>query len=65
MSQHTEGYRVGSLKERVDLSRGPGTQGTISSFFNCEGATLSGVEFELVGSGYRVSLIKRKFVSGK
>ena len=32
--------------------------------FNCEGTTLSGVEFELVGIGYRVSLVKRRFVSG-
>ena len=33
--------------------------------FNCEGTTMSGVEFELVGVGYRVSLVKRRFVSGK
>ena len=26
---------------------------------------MSGVEFELVGVGYRVSLVKRRFVSGK
>ena len=32
--------------------------------FNCEGTTMSGVEFELVGLGYRVSLVKRRFVSG-
>ena len=39
-------------------------QGTIAAQFNCEGTTLSGVEFELSGSGYRVSLVKRRFVSG-
>lgn len=65
LSQHSEGNGVGSLKARVELENGPGTQGTIFTQFNCEGTTLSGVEFELVGSGYRLSLVKRRFVSGK
>ncbi|XP_066585065.1 F-BAR domain only protein 2 isoform X2 [Prorops nasuta] len=65
LSQHSEGNGVGSLKARVELERGPGTQGTIFTQFNCEGTTLSGVEFELVGPGYRLSLVKRRFVSGK
>ncbi|XP_029677975.1 F-BAR domain only protein 2 isoform X8 [Formica exsecta] len=65
LSQHSEGNGVGSLKARVELERGPGSQGTIFTQFNCEGTTLSGVEFELIGSGYRLSLVKRKFVSGK
>ncbi|EGI63487.1 FCH domain only protein 2 [Acromyrmex echinatior] len=65
LSQHSEGNGVGSLKARVELERGPGNQGTIFTQFNCEGTTLSGVEFELIGSGYRLSLVKRKFVSGK
>ncbi|KYM88642.1 FCH domain only protein 2 [Atta colombica] len=64
LSQHSEGNGVGSLKARVELERGPGNQGTIFTQFNCEGTTLSGVEFELIGSGYRLSLVKRKFVSG-
>ncbi|XP_020292436.1 F-BAR domain only protein 2 isoform X6 [Pseudomyrmex gracilis] len=65
LSQHSESNGVGSLKARVELERGPGNQGTIFTQFNCEGTTLSGVEFELIGSGYRLSLVKRKFVSGK
>ncbi|XP_076668821.1 F-BAR domain only protein 2 isoform X6 [Andrena cerasifolii] len=65
LSQHSEGNGVGSLKARVELAHGPGNQGTIFTQFNCEGTTLSGVEFELVGSGYRLSLVKRRFVSGK
>jgi len=56
---------IGSIRARFQLSEGPGSQGTIAAQFNCEGTTLSGVEFELVGSGYRVSLVKRRFVSGK
>lgn len=32
--------------------------------FSIEGTTLSGINFELVGSGYRMSLLKRRVVSG-
>ena len=56
---------VGSLRGRFELESGPGSQGTIAAQFNCEGTTLSGVEFELVGPGYRLSLVKKRFVSGK
>ncbi|KAF7994186.1 hypothetical protein HCN44_011455 [Aphidius gifuensis] len=65
LSQHSESNGVGSLKARIELENGPGSQGTIFTQFNCEGTTLSGVEFELVGPGYRLSLVKRRFVSGK
>lgn len=56
---------VGSVRARFQLADGPGSQGTVAAQFNCEGTTLSGVEFELNGAGYRVSLVKRRFVSGK
>ncbi|CAH2246410.1 F-BAR domain only protein 2 [Pararge aegeria] len=65
LSQHSEDRGVGSLRARFELSSGPSNYATISSQFNCEGATLSGIEFELIGSGYRLSLVKRRFVSGK
>ncbi|XP_059490761.1 F-BAR domain only protein 2 isoform X2 [Neocloeon triangulifer] len=65
LSQHSENHGVGSLRARFELSNGPGSQGTIATQFNCEGTTLSGAEFELVGTGYRLSLVKRRFVSGK
>nr|CAI5824537.1 unnamed protein product [Callosobruchus analis] len=57
--------RSGSVAARYDLENGPGTPQTVSSQFNCEGTTLSGIEFQLVGVGYRLSLVKRRFVSGK
>lgn len=65
LSQHSDGHGVGSLRARFELTAGPGSQGTIAAQFNCEGTTLSGVELELVGTGYRLSLVKRRFVSGK
>jgi hypothetical protein len=55
---------VGSLRARFQLANGPGSQGTIAAQFNCEGTTLSGVDFELEGPGYRLSLAKKRFVSG-
>ena len=64
LSSHVDNG-VGSLRGRFELSNGPGSQGTIAAQFNCEGTTLSGVEFELVGHGYRLSLVKKRFVSGK
>lgn len=65
LSQHSENHGVGSLRARFEINNGPSSQGTIAAQFNCEGTTLSGAEFELIGSGYRLSLVKRRFVSGK
>ncbi|XP_028162632.1 F-BAR domain only protein 2 [Ostrinia nubilalis] len=65
LSQHSEARGVGSLRARFELGAGPSSRATASAQFNCEGATLSGIEFELVGGGYRLSLVKRRFVSGK
>uniref|UniRef100_A0A1B6C7K9 MHD domain-containing protein n=2 Tax=Clastoptera arizonana TaxID=38151 RepID=A0A1B6C7K9_9HEMI len=65
LSQHSENHGVGSLRARLEVTNGPSNQGTIAAQFNCEGTTLSGVEFDLTGSGYRLSLVKRRFVSGK
>lgn len=64
LSQHSENHGVGSLRARLEVTNGPSNQGTIAAQFNCEGTTLSGVEFDLTGSGYRLSLVKRRFVSG-
>ena len=36
----------------------------MAAVFSAEGATLSGANFELSGSGYRLSLTKRRFKSG-
>ncbi|XP_060844591.1 F-BAR domain only protein 2 isoform X4 [Rhopalosiphum padi] len=64
LAQYSESQGSGSLKARFEVdSLCPIS--TIVTQFNCEGTTLSGVEFELASSGYRVSLIKRRFVAGK
>uniref|UniRef100_A0A224Z5G6 Proline serine threonine phosphatase interacting protein pstpip n=1 Tax=Rhipicephalus zambeziensis TaxID=60191 RepID=A0A224Z5G6_9ACAR len=59
------GQRGGSLLARFALTRGPSTPRPLEARFLCEGATLSGASFELIGQGYRVSLVKRQILSGK
>lgn len=65
LSQHSDNHGVGSILARFDMENGPSNPSTISTAFNCEGTTLSGIDFQLVGPGYRLSLVKRRFVSGK
>ncbi|KAK9498251.1 hypothetical protein O3M35_004107 [Rhynocoris fuscipes] len=64
LSQHCEGSGVGSLRARFEVSEGPSNPATLAAHFNCEGTTLSGIDFSLIGHGYRISLVKRRFVSG-
>lgn len=63
LSQHSENQGSGSLKARFEVDTICPVSPIVTQF-NCEGTTLSGVDFELASSGYRVSLIKRRFVAG-
>ncbi|XP_065165525.1 F-BAR domain only protein 2-like isoform X2 [Atheta coriaria] len=65
LSLHSENHGVGSMLARIDLDSGPTKPTTISAQFNCEGTTLSGIGFHLQGAGYRLSLVKRRFISGR
>ncbi|KAF7253510.1 SH3-containing GRB2-like protein 3-interacting protein 1 [Varanus komodoensis] len=60
---HSEG--VGSLLARFQLSEGPSKPSTLVVQFTSEGSTLSSCDIELVGAGYRFSLIKKRFAAGK
>lgn len=64
LAQYSDNQGSGSLKARFEVD-GLCPVSTIVTQFNCEGTTLSGLEFELASSGYRVSLIKKRFVAGK
>lgn len=64
LAQYSENQGSGSLKARFEVDDLCPIS-TIVTQFNCEGTTLSGVEFELASNNYRVSLIKRRFVAGK
>ncbi|NXP28681.1 FCHO2 protein, partial [Scytalopus superciliaris] len=55
----------GSLRAKFELSGGPSKPATLAVQFISEGSTLSGVDVELVGTGYRLSLLKKRFATGE
>ncbi|XP_018113706.1 SH3-containing GRB2-like protein 3-interacting protein 1 isoform X3 [Xenopus laevis] len=65
ISQKSENGGVGSLLARFQLSEGPNKPAPLAVQFTSEGATLSGCDIELVGGGYRFSLVKKRFAAGK
>lgn len=64
ISQHSDNGGIDTLRARLEIANGPSTPAMITTQFNCEGTTLSGIDFDLAGSGYRISLVKRRFVAG-
>uniref|UniRef100_A0A670ITM0 FCH and mu domain containing endocytic adaptor 2 n=1 Tax=Podarcis muralis TaxID=64176 RepID=A0A670ITM0_PODMU len=65
ISEKSENGGSGSLRAKFDLSEGPSKPATLAVQFISEGSTLSGVDVELVGTGYRLSLLKKRFATGK
>uniref|UniRef100_A0A671KHV1 SH3-containing GRB2-like protein 3-interacting protein 1 n=1 Tax=Sinocyclocheilus anshuiensis TaxID=1608454 RepID=A0A671KHV1_9TELE len=65
ISQKSENGGVGSLLARFQLSEGPSKPAPVAVQFTSEGSTLSGCDIELVGLGYRFSLVKKRFAAGK
>ncbi|KAF3849357.1 hypothetical protein F7725_015854 [Dissostichus mawsoni] len=56
---------AGSLRAKFELSDGPSSFSTLAVQFMSEGSTLSGADMELVGAGYRLSLNKKRFATGR
>ncbi|XP_021567226.1 F-BAR domain only protein 2 isoform X2 [Carlito syrichta] len=65
ISEKSENGGSGSLRAKFDLSEGPSKPMTLAVQFLSEGSTLSGVDIELVGTGYRLSLLKKRFATGR
>ncbi|KAM9251509.1 F-BAR domain only protein 2-like [Cariama cristata] len=65
ISEKSENGGSGSLRAKFDLSEGPSKPATLAVQFVSEGSTLSGVDVELVGTGYRLSLLKKRFATGR
>jgi hypothetical protein len=55
---------VTSIHAKFDVTSGPSLPQPAEARFVCDGCTLSGVDLDVTGSDYRVSLLKRKFTSG-
>ena len=59
------GGGTGCLRAKLDVAGGSEAEGVTAAVqFLCEGNTLSGVDFELASCNYRVSLIKKRFLTG-
>uniref|UniRef100_A0A8D0AKH6 F-BAR domain only protein 2 n=1 Tax=Sander lucioperca TaxID=283035 RepID=A0A8D0AKH6_SANLU len=65
ISEKSENEGAGSLRAKFELSDGPSNPSTLAVQFMSEGSTLSGVDMELQGSGYRLSLNKKRFATGR
>uniref|UniRef100_A0A3P9B8H7 F-BAR domain only protein 2 n=1 Tax=Maylandia zebra TaxID=106582 RepID=A0A3P9B8H7_9CICH len=64
ISEKSENDGAGSLRAKFELSNGPSHPSTLAVQFMNEGSTLSGVDMELQGAGYRLSLSKKRFATG-
>ncbi|XP_031664700.1 F-BAR domain only protein 2 isoform X7 [Oncorhynchus kisutch] len=65
ISEKSDNEGSGSLRAKFELSDGPSTPTTLAVQFMSEGSTLSGVDMELLGVGYRLSLNKKRFATGR
>ncbi|GFO27663.1 Fch domain only protein 2 [Plakobranchus ocellatus] len=65
ISDVSEQEADGCIRAKFDLGGGPSKPSTAAVQFAAEGATLSGADFELAGPGYRISLMKKRFATGK
>ncbi|XP_056148973.1 SH3-containing GRB2-like protein 3-interacting protein 1 isoform X2 [Lampris incognitus] len=65
LSQRSENGGVGALLGRFQLTEGPSKPSQLAVQFTSEGTTLSGCDIQLVGTGYRLSLVKKRFAAGK
>ncbi|XP_054709963.1 F-BAR domain only protein 2-like isoform X4 [Uloborus diversus] len=65
LSQSSDGGGLGSLRAHFDLNSGPSTVCALAAQFICNNSSLSGADFELVGLGYRLSLVKKQIIAGK
>ncbi|XP_043391920.1 F-BAR domain only protein 1 isoform X1 [Chelonia mydas] len=54
----------GHLSASWEPLYGPSKPSPVAAQFTSEGSTLSGVEVQLAGSGYRMSLVKKRFATG-
>ncbi|XP_051907123.1 F-BAR domain only protein 2 isoform X2 [Hippocampus zosterae] len=65
ISEKSENQGAGSLRAKFEVSAGPSKPSTLAVQFMGEGGTLSGVDMELRGAGYRLSLSKKRFATGR
>uniref|UniRef100_A0A3Q4A9A4 MHD domain-containing protein n=1 Tax=Mola mola TaxID=94237 RepID=A0A3Q4A9A4_MOLML len=65
LSHRSENGGVGALLGRFQMTGGSCRPSQLVVQFTSEGSTLSGCDIQLVGTGYRLSLIKKRFAAGQ
>ncbi|XP_029970147.1 SH3-containing GRB2-like protein 3-interacting protein 1 [Salarias fasciatus] len=65
LSHRSENGGVGALLGRFQMAEGSCKPSQLAVQFTSEGSTLSGCDIQLVGTGYRLSLVKKRFAAGK
>ncbi|XP_061654034.1 SH3-containing GRB2-like protein 3-interacting protein 1 isoform X3 [Phyllopteryx taeniolatus] len=65
LSHRSENGGVGALLGRFQMTAGPCRPSQLAVHFTSEGSTMSGCDIQLLGTGYRLSLIKKRFAAGK
>lgn len=65
MSLTSDDSGLGSLRAKFDVMNGPSKPTPVSVQFSCTDSTLSGIQFELLSSGYRLSLVKKQVIASK
>ncbi|XP_057713154.1 SH3-containing GRB2-like protein 3-interacting protein 1 isoform X1 [Corythoichthys intestinalis] len=65
LSNRSENGGVGALLGRFQTTEGPCKPSQLAVHFTSEGSTMSGCDIQLLGNGYRLSLIKKRFAAGK
>ncbi|KAF3858693.1 hypothetical protein F7725_011894, partial [Dissostichus mawsoni] len=63
LSHRSENGGVGALLGRFQMTEGPCKPSQLAVQFSSEGCTLSGCDIQLLGTGYRLSLIKKRFAA--
>jgi len=65
VSELSQNGMKGCVQAKFNVGSSPTGPHLAAVSFTCEGTTCSGVDLELLGSGYRTSLVKKRIVSGQ
>lgn len=60
ISHSSDDSGLGSLRAKFDVINGPVTPAPVTVTFFSVDTSLSGIDFELTGTGYRISLVKKQ-----
>ena len=65
ISANSESGLSGSIRAKFELTEGPSKPATLAVQFSSDGTTLSNLDIELLTTSYRLSLVKKRFATGR